>query len=54
MEGGEIKIKYANGERREENEMRDSYRFILQARASHFRSMSKTISIPNDLSRRCD
>jgi hypothetical protein len=32
-----------------ENEMRDNYRFILPARASHFRSVSKTISIPEKL-----
>jgi hypothetical protein len=34
--------------------MRDNYRFILPVRASHFRSMSKTISIPEDLGRRRD
>jgi hypothetical protein len=54
MKGGEIKIKYANGGRRVENEMGDNYRFILPARASHFRSVSKTVSIPEDLGRRCD
>jgi hypothetical protein len=32
--------------------MRDNYRFILPARASHFRSMSKTIFITKDLGRR--
>jgi hypothetical protein len=48
MKGGEIKIKYANGGRR------DNYQFILPVRASHFRSVSKTVSIPEDLGRRCD
>jgi hypothetical protein len=43
-----------NGGRREENEMRDNYRFILPLRASHFRSMSKTVSIPQNLGCRCD
>jgi hypothetical protein len=32
MKGGDIKIKYANGGRRAENEMRDNYRFILPVR----------------------
>jgi hypothetical protein len=36
------------------NEMRDNYRFILPVRASHFRSVSKTVSIPEDLCRWCD
>jgi hypothetical protein len=54
MKGGDIKIKYANGGRRAENEMRDNYRFILPVRESHFRSVSKTVSIPEDLGRRCD
>jgi hypothetical protein len=54
MKGGEIKIKYANGGRRAENEMWGNYHFILTARASHFISVSKTISIPEDLSHRCD
>jgi hypothetical protein len=31
--------------------MRDNYRFILSVRASHFRSVSKTVSIPEDLGR---
>jgi hypothetical protein len=35
MKGGEIKIKYANGGRRAENEMCDNYWFILSVRASH-------------------
>jgi hypothetical protein len=47
-------MKYANGGRRAENEMRDNYRFILPVRAPHFRSMCKTFSIPEDLGRRCD
>jgi hypothetical protein len=42
MKGGEIKIKYANGGRRLENENSDNYRFILPVRVSHFRSVSKT------------
>jgi hypothetical protein len=37
-----------------EDEIRDNYQFILPARASRFRSVSKTISIPEDLGRRCD
>jgi hypothetical protein len=32
----------------------DNYQFILPVRASHFRSVSKTISIPEDLGRRCN
>jgi hypothetical protein len=43
----------ANGGRRVENEIRDNYQFIHPARASHFRYVSKTISIPEDLGRRC-
>jgi hypothetical protein len=50
----EIKIKYANDGRRVENKLWDNYRFILSARASHFRSVSKTVSIPEDLSCWCD
>jgi hypothetical protein len=38
-----------NGGRMAENEMRDNYQFILPVRASHFRSVSKTVSIPEDL-----
>jgi hypothetical protein len=34
--------------------MRDNYQFILSVRASHFRYVSKTISIPKDLVHRCD
>jgi hypothetical protein len=44
----------ANGGRRVENEMWDNYQFILQVRASHFRFVSRTISIPEDLGRWCD
>jgi hypothetical protein len=44
----------ANGERRAENEMRDNYRFILPVRASHFRYVSKIVSIPEDLGWRRD
>jgi hypothetical protein len=54
MNGGEIKITYANGEKRVENEIRGNYQFILPARASYFRSVSKAISIPEDLGHRCD
>jgi hypothetical protein len=46
--------KNANGGRRVENEMCDNDRFILPVRASHFRSVSKTVSIPEDLGRWCD
>jgi hypothetical protein len=49
-ERGRDKNQLCNGGRREENEMWDNYRFILQVRASHLRSVSKTISIPEDLS----
>jgi hypothetical protein len=48
------KIKYANGGRRVENKIWDNYRFILPTRASHFRSVSKTVSIPEDLGCQCD
>jgi hypothetical protein len=34
--------------------MRDNYQFILPARASHFRYVSKTVSIPEDLGHQCD
>jgi hypothetical protein len=34
--------------------MRDNYQFILSARASHFRSMSKTVSIPKNLGHWCN
>jgi hypothetical protein len=34
--------------------MWDNYRFILPVRVSHFRYVSKTISIPEDLGCRCD
>jgi hypothetical protein len=54
MKGGEVKIKYTNGERRTENEMQDNYQFILPMRASHFRFVSKTISIPEDLDCQCN
>jgi hypothetical protein len=53
MKGGEIKIKYANGGRRLENENSDNYRFILPVRVSHFRSVSKTVSTSEDLGHRC-
>jgi hypothetical protein len=44
----------SNGGRRAENEIRDNYQFVLLMRASHFRSLSKTVSIPKDLGHRCD
>jgi hypothetical protein len=53
-EKGRDKNQICNGGRRVKNEMRDNYRFILLARASHFRSMSKIVSIPEDLGHRCD
>jgi hypothetical protein len=53
MKGGEIKIKYVNGGRRAKNELWDNDWFILLARASHFRSVSKTVFIPKDLCHRC-
>jgi hypothetical protein len=34
--------------------MRDNYRFILPVRASHFRFVSKTVSIPKDLGHQRD
>jgi hypothetical protein len=34
--------------------MRDNYRFILPVRASHFSSVSETVSIPEDLGHWCD
>jgi hypothetical protein len=54
MKGGEIKIKYANGERRLKNEMWDNYQFILPVRTPHFRFVSKAVSIPEDLVHWCD
>jgi hypothetical protein len=48
-ERGRDKNQMCNGGRMAENEMWDSYQFILLVRASHFRSVSKTISIPEDL-----
>jgi hypothetical protein len=53
-ERGREKNQICNGGRRAENEMRDNYRFILLVRASYFRSVSKTVSIPKDLGHRCD
>jgi hypothetical protein len=40
--------RYENGETRAENKIWDNYQFILPVGASHFRSVSKTISIPED------
>jgi hypothetical protein len=48
-EKGTDKNQICNGGRRAKNEMRDKYWFILPVRASHFRSMRKTIFIPEDL-----
>jgi hypothetical protein len=48
-ERGRDKNQICNGGRRAENEMRDNYRFILPVRASHFRSVSKTVSIRENL-----
>jgi hypothetical protein len=53
-ERGRDKNQICNGGRRAENEMQDNYRFILPVKASHFRSVSKTISIPKDLGHRLD
>jgi hypothetical protein len=53
-ERGRDKNQICNGGRRLENKMRDNYRFILPVRASHFRSVSKTISIPKELGCRRD
>jgi hypothetical protein len=53
-ERGRDKNQICNGGRREENKIRDNYRFILPARGSHFRSMSKTVSVPKDLGHRSD
>jgi hypothetical protein len=53
-EKGRDKNQICNGGRRAENGMRDNYRFILPTRVSHFRSVSKTVSIPEDLGHRHD
>jgi hypothetical protein len=53
-ERGRDEDQICNGGRRVKNEIRDNYQFILPARVSHFRSMSKTFSIPEDLGHRCD
>jgi hypothetical protein len=53
-ERGRYKNQICNGGRRAKNEIRDNYQFILLVRASHFRSVSKTISIPEDLGHRRD
>jgi hypothetical protein len=50
-EGGD-KNQICSGGRKAKNGMRDNYRFILLVRASHFRSVSNTISIPEDLGHR--
>jgi hypothetical protein len=43
------KNQICNGGRRAENEMRDNHWFILPVRASHFGSVSKTVSICENL-----
>jgi hypothetical protein len=53
-ERGRDKNQICNGGRTVENEMRDNYQFILPVRVSHFRSVSKTVSIPEDLGHQCD
>jgi hypothetical protein len=53
-ERGRDKNQICNGGRRAKNEMRDNSRFILPVRASHFRFVSKNVSIPEDLGPRCD
>jgi hypothetical protein len=53
-ERGGDKNQICNRRRRAEYVMRDNYLFILPVRASHFRFVSKTISIPEHLSCRCD
>jgi hypothetical protein len=53
-ERGTDKNQICNGGRMAENGMRDIYQFILLMRASHFRSVSKTVSIPEDLGHRRD
>jgi hypothetical protein len=50
-ERGRDKNLIWNGGRRPNNEMRDNQQFIFPVRASHFRSVSKTVSIPKDLGR---
>jgi hypothetical protein len=53
-ERGRDKNQICNSGRRAADEMQDNYRFILLARASHFRSVRKTVSIPEDLGHRCN
>jgi hypothetical protein len=53
-EKGRDKKQICNGGRRAENEMWDNYRFILPVRASQFRSVIKTVSIPEALGHQCD
>jgi hypothetical protein len=44
----------ANGGRRVKSKIWDNYRFILPARASYFKFVSKTVSIPEDLICQCN
>jgi hypothetical protein len=53
-ERGRDKNQICNGGRRAKNKIRDNYRFSLPVRALYFRSLSKTVSIPEDLGCRCD
>jgi hypothetical protein len=53
-ERGRDKNQICNSGRRAKNEMRDNYPFVLMARASHFRYVSKTVPIPEDLGHRCN
>jgi hypothetical protein len=53
-ERGRDKNQICNGRRWAKNDMRDNYLFILPVRASHFRSVSKTVSAPKDLGRMCN
>jgi hypothetical protein len=48
-ERGRDKNQICSGGRRAENELRDNDRFILPLRASHFRSVSKTVRSPAQL-----
>jgi hypothetical protein len=48
------KNQICNSGRKAENEMCDTYRFILLVRATYFRSVSKTVSIAKDLGHQCD
>jgi hypothetical protein len=53
-ERGRDENEICSGGRTVENGMQDNYRFILPVRASHFRSMSKTVPIPEHLGHQHD